>query len=112
MTDLSAALVDPGHRRGSSPRVGHSIDPLAGRRYEEDHAVAVPGSPASGRRLTKRLGGAAGDGDLLQLPSGEKAEKAAVGRPERPVRSLGPDERSGFERIERTKPELTRSLRW
>lgn len=105
VTGLASRRVESRHRRRSAAGARNSIERTIRKGREKDRTVLTPGTTAAARRIADRLRRASGGVDPLQLPIGEEADEAAVGRPEREGGILGPRERLEGERIERTDPE-------
>src|SRR5712692_1850719 len=78
---------------------------------EKNHAIAIPCSAASVRRIAKRLWRATGSIDFLELASREESDEPAVGGPERISNSISTSQRLSRNRIEWTHPEQLLSIR-
>ena len=105
MGRLAALRVERRDRYGGPARRRHAEDRIGRGGREEDRPVAGPRASAARCRRAEHLGRAAVRVDLPELPAGEEAEEAAVGRPEGERRVLGPRERLGREGVERPDPE-------
>src|SRR6266536_3568292 len=99
------------HRRGwRAPRGRHAIDGILPGAVEENDSLRAPAAVGAGGGIADLLSLSVRHLDLLQLPLGHEAEKPAVGRPERPPRSLRPVQRLRRESIHRPHPDPGLSL--
>src|SRR5229473_1700407 len=88
VTHFIMRLVQLRRRRRRATRRWYPVQPLSSDR-KENHAVAAPS--AAGRCcIAQRLRCPASHVDSLELVLGEKAEVAAIRRPEGGVRLFGP----------------------
>src|SRR5262245_48398738 len=105
MRYLLACHVEGCHLCDFSARLRDSRQPIL-RTPKKNHSVAAPGAAEREPHFAELLYRCARKLNLLEPFVSEKADEAAVGRPEGETRALGAVERPGFGRIKRAHPEL------
>src|SRR5262245_18595808 len=108
MSNLLAWAVEVGHLCDFSARLRYAQQhcPTPTTTKENPPSAAPRAAEIEPQDLAERLNRPAGALDLFQLAIGEKADEAAVGRPEGEDRALCSGERPGLGGIERAHPEL------
>ena len=104
-----------GDRARSFARLGHGLrraaargdahDRTEQRRAEENVPSRIPRAAAAVQHIRNLQGLSTGGIDALQFVVGEKAERAAIGRPERIAGAFGAFEHPALDAVERTHPE-------
>ena len=104
-----AGGIHPRHRDGFTPTrrdAGQRADDLR----EENVSVRAPCAPVVTSHGGQHHRGSTCHVDSLQLPVRDKPDRSAVGRPEKPERTLRPSQRPRAVGVERAQPDLLRPV--
>src|SRR5437867_1375813 len=112
MPDFAPSCVWGRKRLGLASACGDSRESVGkpGSRTKDDGTVGGPGATARVQRFAQNDGRTTGQGRLLQLAGGEKADPLAVGREERPGRAFGARDRRVIEAVQTTQMKRRTTL--
>src|SRR5262245_39964144 len=103
-TSIPTVLIESSQSCRVTARGRDAIECAVRSRREDDHAVPIPRPASASLRIAKHLWGTARNVNLLELAAREKAQEAAVGRPEGKIGPVGFRQRLWGERIQLANP--------